>query len=100
LLRRSEDGEAHDFAAGACERAKPITAFREEGHIYRRGLTMTAKSGKMEPQFENPEVSKLEDETLSDASPREQMDRIAEELAEKSSKIEKDSGEERSIFTK
>jgi hypothetical protein len=88
------------FRAGACERAKLITAFRKEGHMHRRGLTMSAKSQNTEPQFENPEVSKLEDETFADASPRKEMDRVAEELAEKSSKVEKDSDEERSIFTK
>lgn len=61
---------------------------------------MTAKSGDTEPQFENPEVSKLDDETFADASPRKELDRVAEELAEKSSKVEQDSDEERSIFTK
>jgi hypothetical protein len=61
---------------------------------------MSAESGDMEPQFENPEVSKLEDETNDDGSPRKDMDRVAEELAEKSSKVERDSDEDRSIFTK
>ncbi len=61
---------------------------------------MTAKSEKTESQFENPEVSKLEDETNENASPRKRMDRVAEELAEKSSKVEQKSGEDRSIFTK
>jgi hypothetical protein len=61
---------------------------------------MTAESRDREPQFENPEVSKLEDETNDDGSQRKQVDRIAEKLAEKSSKVEKKSGEDRSIFTR
>jgi len=61
---------------------------------------MTAESRDKEPQFENPEVSKLEDETNEDGSPRNQVDRVAERLAKKSSKVEQDSGENRPIFSK
>lgn len=61
---------------------------------------MTASSREREPQFENPEASKLEDETNEDASPKEQVDRIAEKLAVKSSKTEQESGEDRPIFSK
>jgi hypothetical protein len=61
---------------------------------------MSAESRGPEPQFENPEVSKLEDETISDASPRKQMDREAEKLAEKSTKVEQEFDKSRSIFTK
>jgi len=61
---------------------------------------MTAESRDREPQFENPEASKLEDETNEDASPRRQVGRMAEKLAEKSSKVEQESDEDRSIFTK
>ena len=61
---------------------------------------MPAHSRDQELQFENPEVTKLENETADDASPRKQMDRVAEELAEKSAKDEKGYDEERSIFTK
>jgi len=45
-------------------------------------------------------VSKLEDETNEDGSARKQMDREAEKLARKSTKVEQDSGKDRSIFTK
>jgi hypothetical protein len=69
-----------------------ITAFRKEG--------MSAESRDSESQFENPEVSKLEDETNEDGSPRNQVDRLAEKLAKKSSKVEQDSDKDRSIFTK
>ncbi len=61
---------------------------------------MSAESKGSEPQFENPEVSKLEDETNEDGSPRKQMDRMAERLAKKSSKVEQNADEDQSIFTK
>jgi len=61
---------------------------------------MSAESRDREPQFENPNESKLEDETVTDASPRKQMEREAEKLAKKSTKAEQDSGKGRSIFTK
>jgi hypothetical protein len=61
---------------------------------------MSAESKDLEPQFENPEVSKLEDDTNDDDSPRNQMDREAEKLARKSSKVEQDADENQSIFTK
>ena len=61
---------------------------------------MSAESKGPEPQFENPEVSKLEDETNQDGSARNRVDRVAEELAKKSTKVEQDSGKDRSIFTK
>jgi Ran GTPase-activating protein (RanGAP) involved in mRNA processing and transport len=61
---------------------------------------MTAESRDKESQFENPQVSKLEDETNEDGSPRNQVDRLAEKLAKKSTTVEQDSGENRSIFTK
>jgi hypothetical protein len=63
-------------------------------------LGMSKHSKEPEPQFENPEVSKLEDETISKATPRKQMDRVAEELAEKSSKVEKNADRDRPIFSK
>jgi hypothetical protein len=61
---------------------------------------MSAESRDSESQFENPEVSKLEDETNEDGSPRNQVDRLAEELAKKSTKVEQDSAKNRPIFTK
>ena len=67
-----------------------VTAFRKEGHIRRRGLNMSAVFGDMEPQFENPEESKLEDETNADGSPQKRVDRLAEKLAEKSSQVEQE----------
>jgi hypothetical protein len=61
---------------------------------------MSAEFRDREPQFENPTESKVEDETISDASPRKRMDREAEKLARKSSKVEQDSAADQSIFTK
>lgn len=52
-----------------------------------------------EPQFENPDASKLKDEN-TDASPRKQMDQVAEKLAQKSTKVEQQSDKDRPIFTK
>jgi hypothetical protein len=63
-------------------------------------FSMSKQSEGPEPQFENPEESKVEDETISKATPRKQMDRVAEELAEKSSKVEKNADIARPIFSK
>ena len=38
----------------------------------------------MPEQFENPEETKLEDETVSDATAKERIERVAEKAAEKS----------------
>lgn len=61
---------------------------------------MTAESRDKESQFENPDASKLEDETNQDGSPRNQAEREAEKLAKKSSKVEQDADEKQSIFSK
>jgi hypothetical protein len=42
----------------------------------------------MPEQFENPETTKLEDETVSDPSTQEKIDRVAEKAAEKPAKTE------------
>lgn len=52
----------------------------------------------MSDQFQNPDVEKLEDETLSKATPKKMMDRVADELAEKSTKTEKESEKDESDF--
>ncbi len=98
VQERAKDGLTRTCGMEAA--SKPITAFRKEGHIDGRGLTMSAESRDKELQFENPEVSKLEDETNEGGSPRERVDRLAEKLARKSSQVEKDSDEDQSIFTK
>jgi hypothetical protein len=61
---------------------------------------MPAESRDQEHQFENPEATKLENETISNATARKQMDRVAEELARKSSETEKQFDADRPIFTK
>lgn len=38
----------------------------------------------MPKQFENPEATKLEDETVSEATAEKRIDRVAEKAAEKS----------------
>ena len=40
----------------------------------------------MTKQFENPKITKLKDETISDASAAKKIDRLAEKAAEKSTK--------------
>jgi hypothetical protein len=42
----------------------------------------------MTTQFENPEATKLEDETVSDASAQKRIERVAEKAAEKASHTE------------
>jgi hypothetical protein len=44
----------------------------------------------MPEQFENPEASKLEDETVSDATAQQRIDRVAERLAKKSGHTEQE----------
>jgi hypothetical protein len=61
---------------------------------------MSAESRGSDTQFENPEASKLEDETNQGGSPRNQAEREAEKLAKKSSKVEQNADEKQSIFTK
>jgi hypothetical protein len=60
---------------------------------------MSAAPRDPEPQFENPDASKLEDETRVD-TPQKQMDRVAEKLAQKSSKVEQESDKDQPIFSK
>jgi hypothetical protein len=42
----------------------------------------------MPEQFENPEVTKLEDETVSDSTAQKHIERVAEKAAEKASHTE------------
>jgi hypothetical protein len=42
----------------------------------------------MPEQFENPEATKLEDETMSDDSAQKRIERVAEKAAEKASHTE------------
>ena len=54
----------------------------------------------MSEQFESPEVTKLENETVSDAAARKRIDRVAEKAAEKSSLAVQDYDEGHSIVSK
>lgn len=54
----------------------------------------------MPEQFENLEATKLEDETVSDASAEKRIEHVAEKAAEKASKIENDFDKDHSLFTK
>jgi hypothetical protein len=42
----------------------------------------------MAKQFENPQETKLEDETVSDETAQEKIERVADKAAAKSSKVE------------
>jgi hypothetical protein len=53
----------------------------------------------MPEQFENPEVKKLEDATVSDATAQKRIDRVAEKAAEKSSRTEQKYDEAHSIVS-
>jgi len=54
----------------------------------------------MPEQFENPEATKLEDETVSDATAEKRIERTAEKAAEKSTKTEQRYDKVHSIFSK
>jgi hypothetical protein len=54
----------------------------------------------MPEQFENSETTKLEDETISDATAEKRIEHVADKAAEKSSKTEKQYDSDHSIFSK
>ncbi|MGB8028506.1 MAG: hypothetical protein WCF30_02475 [Terracidiphilus sp.] len=54
----------------------------------------------MTEQFQNQEATKLEDETVSDATAEKRVDRVAEKAAEKSTKTVQHYDEEHPIFSK
>jgi len=54
----------------------------------------------MPEQFENPEVTKIEDETVSDATAKKRVERVAEKAAEKSSRTERDYDQDHQIISK
>jgi hypothetical protein len=54
----------------------------------------------MPKQFENTEATKLEDETVSEATAEKRIERVAEKAAEKSTKTEQHYDRDHSIFSK
>jgi hypothetical protein len=54
----------------------------------------------MPEQFENPEVTKIEDETVSDATAKKRVERVAEKAAEKASHTEQSYDEDHQIISK
>ena len=54
----------------------------------------------MPEQFENKEATKLEDETVSEATAEKRIERVAEKAAEKSTKTEQRYDRDHSIFSK
>jgi hypothetical protein len=54
----------------------------------------------MPEQFENPEVTKLEDETVSDSKAEKRIERVAEKAAEKASHTEQSYDEDHAVFSK
>jgi len=54
----------------------------------------------MTKQLENTEVTKTEDETVSETAAQRRIDHVAEEMAEKSSRTEKKYDTDHTIFSK
>jgi hypothetical protein len=54
----------------------------------------------MPEQFENPEVTKIEDETVSDATPHKRIERVAEKAAQKASHTEQHYDQDHPIISK
>jgi hypothetical protein len=54
----------------------------------------------MAKQFENPEVTKLENETVSNATPQKHIERVAEKAAEKASHAEQSYDQDHQIISK
>jgi hypothetical protein len=53
----------------------------------------------MTEQFENPEATKVEDETVSDASAEKRIERVAEKAAEKAAKTVHTYDKDHTIFS-
>jgi hypothetical protein len=53
----------------------------------------------MAKQFENPEATKLEDETATDATAQEKIERVADKAAAKPAKVEQKFDKEHTIFS-
>lgn len=53
----------------------------------------------MSEPFENPKVTELENETVSDASAQKRIERVAEKAAEKASQTVKEYEKDEKIFT-
>ncbi|MGO9775040.1 MAG: hypothetical protein ACLPM3_00445 [Terracidiphilus sp.] len=54
----------------------------------------------MAEQFENPEVTRIDDETVSDACSQKRIERVAEKAAEKASHAEQNYDQDHEIFSK
>ena len=54
----------------------------------------------MPEQFENPDVTKVEDETISDLTAQKQIERVAEKAAEKASLAEQSYDQDHLIISK
>jgi hypothetical protein len=54
----------------------------------------------MPEQFENPEVTKIEDETVSDKTAKKQIERVAEKAAERASHTEQRYDQDHEIISK
>jgi hypothetical protein len=54
----------------------------------------------MPEQFENPEVTKLENETISDAAVTKRIEHVAEKAAEKASHTEQHYDQDHEIISK
>ena len=54
----------------------------------------------MPEQFENPEVTKLEDETVSDLTAQKQIERVAEKAAEQAARTEKNYDQDHPVISK
>ena len=51
-------------------------------------------------QFENPKVTKVEDETISDSAANKRIERVAEKAAEKASHTEQNYDQNHEIISK
>jgi hypothetical protein len=54
----------------------------------------------MPDQFENPKVTKVEDETISDVAANKRIERVAEKAAEKASHTEQNYDQNHEIISK
>jgi hypothetical protein len=97
LTCANPDGLNTDYScvAGNCRRGAKVNRI-----LNGRGFMVTTRETTMPEQFENPEVTKVEEETASDASGEKRIERVAEKAAEKATKTERQYDKSHPIFSK
>lgn len=79
--------------------ARIVQASKSDQTSTRKTVQSQARRWTMFKQFENPETTKLEDETVAEESADKKVEHVAEKAARKGTKTEQDYDKEHNIFT-